>query len=175
VRESSRFRASAASLKLRSFVPGLALALVALLAPRVGNALPEIPGEMKDVMQLDCTPTCLLCHTDEDGGEEDLNPYGREMLKFRVTLDNGVATVWGPTGYAATSDFDHDGVMDRDEIIANTDPRTTDTAAICNDAVYGCFAQVAPGSRKGAPAASPWALVSALSVAALLLRLLRRT
>jgi len=158
-------------MKLRPLAPCFAVAAVVLLQASVGAARPEFPGEMKDTMQLDCTPTCLLCHTVEEGGGENLNAYGTFVISQGITIGGGPAAVYAEGGPAATNDFDMDGDFDRDEIIANSDPRTEEKVGVCSDAVYGCGAQVAPGST---PPASPWAAFAAFGVAAFLLRQLRR-
>ena len=156
---------------VRRLAPGLAAIAVTVCYTRVGAALPEVPGDMKEVMQLDCTPSCLLCHTDEDGGKEDVNAYGETVAG--VAAMDGVEKVFGESGEAVTKplDYDKDGKNDRDEIILNTDPRTLEDVSVCNDAVYGCgAAQMAPGST---PSTSAWALVAALGVVAFLLRQVR--
>jgi len=134
----------------------------------------EFPEEMREVMQLDCNPTCLLCHTSETGGKENLNVYGT-MLKeddmFGIHLPNGVEKVFKEGGPASMIDYDGDMVNDRQEIINNTDPRTEDEVAICSDAIYGCgAAQIAPGAT---PGTSMWGVAAALGLALLLLRQLR--
>lgn len=167
-------------MKLRCLAPCLATAVTVLLQASAGAARPEFPGEMKDTMQLDCTPACLLCHTVEEGGAENLNQYGLHTISQGITVGGGPKAVFAESGPAAvcaegadptSCDFDSDGTSDRDEIILNTDPRTEEKVAVCSDAVYGCGAQVAPGNT--APA-SPWAALAALGVAAFLLRQLRR-
>ena len=156
---------------VRRLAPGLAAVAVTLCYTRVCAALPTVPEDMKEVMQLDCTPSCLLCHTDEDGGKEDVNLYGEKVAG--VAAENGVEKVFGANGSIVTMNIDNDmdGMNDRDEIIQNRDPRTEEEVGVCNDAVYGCgAAQMAPG---GMPRSSAWALVAALGVVAFLLRQVR--
>lgn len=146
------------------------LALGALvLHAQVAAARPEYPGRIKDTLQLDCSPTCLMCHTTMEGGTDNFNKYG-ESIGIAI-INSGPEGVYAPDGQAATKDFDGDGVFDRDEVIANTDPGSKEPVGICSDATYGCGAQVAPG---GALPTTSWGLVAALGVAALLLRKLRR-
>ena len=167
--------APSAPTKVQRIVLCLAVGAGSLLAPRAGVALETIPGEMKEVMQLDCTPTCLLCHTDEDGGRDDLNDFGIQMSGLGITTPAvGVEGVFGENGSVVTQniDVDKDGINDRTEILDNTSPNTPEEVGICSDAIYGCgAAQVAPGST---PRTSAWGVVAALGVAALLLRQLRR-
>lgn len=156
----------------RRFAACFALVLVAL-CPREGAATEEFPAIVRDTLQLDCTPTCLLCHKSLDGGADNMNSYGVWAAGHKLIQ-------LGPAGYYAEDsgptmerlDFDKDGVTDRDEIIANTTPSSDENYGICSDAIYGCgAAQMAPG---GTPRTSVWGLVAALGVAALLLRQLRR-
>lgn len=164
-----------AFVKVQRSVLCLALVVGTLLAPRVASALDTIPGEIKEVMQLACVPTCLLCHTDEDGGRNDLNSFGARMGAEGITNQVvGVEGVFGEAGKIVVEniDVDGDGVNDREEILANQSPNTKEAVGICSDAIYGCgAAQMAPG---GTPRTSVWGLVAALGVAALLLRQLRR-
>lgn len=159
---------------MRRIVPCLAVVAAAVLDPSVSAALDTVPGELKEVLQLECTPTCLLCHTDEDGGLNDLNDFGIRMGVEGVNNPMvGVEGVFGANGTIVTEniDVDMDGVNDRQEIIDNTSPSTKEAVGICSDAVYGCSAQVAPGET---PRTSTWGLFAALGVAALLLRQVRR-
>lgn len=150
----------------------LCLAIVALgtLQAQMAAARPEHPGEIQETLQLDCAPTCLLCHNTMEGGGDNLNEYGASV--GIPIINGGIAGVYAPDGQSATADFDEDGKFDRDEIIANTTPNSKEDFGICSDAVYGCgAAQMAPGET---PRTSAWGLVAALGVAALLLRQLRR-
>jgi MYXO-CTERM domain-containing protein len=154
--------------KIRRLSLCLVVLAVAVLHAPIAAAVETIPGNMRDVMGLECTPTCLLCHTRETGGADYLNEFGVEMGLQTVQAPAGVKAVFGPEGTAYDSDFDKDGVSDAEEIIVNTDPRSTADTGICSDATYGCGAQVAPGGTP--PFVSGWGLLAALGVAALLLR-----
>lgn len=43
------------------------VAATLLYAPAAA-ASQNFPGEVRSTLQLDCTPTCLLCHVTETGG-----------------------------------------------------------------------------------------------------------
>lgn len=166
------FTALLASVKSARVAVCIAAAMVVLLQARVGAASRRFPRDLRETLQLDCTPTCLLCHKTMDGGYNNLRPYG-EWVKTGKLLQQGVDVYFAPDGPASMSNFDMDkeGVSDRDEIIANTDPGTTEPVAICSDAIYGCGAsQVAPGAT---PRTSAWGVAAALGLAVLLLRQLR--
>ena len=153
-------------------LPVLAVITAVMLHAREGAASQHFPGEIRETLQLDCTPTCLLCHKSLEGGSENLNAYGEDARENRLIMQTP-AVFYGADGYASTSNFDEDeeGKNDRDEIIANTDPSSTEDLPICSEAIYGCgAAQMAPG---GTPRSSVWALVAAFGVAALLLRQVR--
>jgi len=165
------FRPLLASTTLQRLAICVALVAAVVLQARPGAARPDFPKEMREVMQLDCNPTCLLCHTVETGGKDSLNTYGDWTKGQGIHLGGGPSAVYGEEGDAATDDFDMDGTPDRTEIMLNTDPRTEDEVGVCSDAVYGCgAAQVAPG---GTPRSSAWALVAALGLAAFLWRQVR--
>lgn len=156
----------------RHVLPVLAVITAVMLQARVGAASQNFPGEIRDTLQLECTPTCLLCHKSLEGGSENLNAYGEDARENRL-IQATPAGFYASDGYAATNDFDMDeaGKSDRDEIIDNTDPSSTEDLPICSEAIYGCgAAQMAPG---GTPRTSVWALVAAFGVAALLLRQVR--
>ena len=165
------FRHSLSFSKIRRLTPGLGVLAVTVLYAQVAAALPEIPGEMRDVMGLECTPTCLLCHTTEAGGSDNMNAFGKTMKTQTVQAPNvGVKAVFGPEGSAWESNFDKDMYSDAAEIVNNTDPASTADTGICSDAIYGCGAQVAPGAT---PFVSGWGLLAALGVAVALVRQLR--
>ena len=159
---------------LRVLVPGCVVFGLGVFSASTAAARPEFPEEMREVMQLDCNPTCLLCHTTETGGTDALNGYGtmlREDDRFGIHLPNGIEKVFREGGPASMVNTDGDEFNDRQEIIDNTDPRTKDDVAICSDAIYGCgAAQIAPGTTPGTPA---WGIVAALGLALLLLRQVR--
>lgn len=146
---------------------------LAVFSASTAAARPEFPEEMREVMQLDCNPTCLLCHTTETGGKDALNGYGTKLKgdPFRIGLSGGIERVFGENGLAGGEDTDGDGTNDLQEVRNNSDPRTKDEVAICSDAIYGCgAAQIAPGAT---PGTSVWGVAAALGVALLLLRQLR--
>jgi len=163
------FRHLFALSKLRHLALCLGTLTVTVLYAPVAAAIPELPGEIRDILGLDCTPSCLLCHKVEAGGEGTLNGYG-ESVKG-VQGPGGAERVYGfPDGTGFKTDYDKDLEFDANELIDNTDPRTTAKTGICSDATYGCGAQVAPG---GTPFVSGWGLVAALGVAVALARQLR--
>lgn len=147
------------------------VAAILLYAPAAA-ASQNFPGEVRSTLQLDCTPTCLLCHVTETGGFGTLNDYGKWAAEHRLFLQ-GPAQYFAEDSQATLEglDFDGDGITDRDEIIANSTPASDENYAICSDAIYGCgAAQVAPGA---APRVSSWALLAAGVMVAFLLRQVR--
>lgn len=153
-------------------LPVLAVVSAVTFHARESAASQNFPGEIRETLQLDCTPTCLLCHKTMEGGSENLNAYGLDARENRLIMQTP-AVFYSETGYAATANFDEDeaGKSDRQEIIDNTDPSSTEDLPICSEAIYGCgAAQMAPG---GTPRTSLWALVAAFGVAAFLLRQVR--
>jgi len=158
---------------LRRLAPCLAILGLGVFGAGTAAARTEFPEEMREAMQLDCNPTCLLCHTSETGGKAYLNGYGKMLQDepFGIQGPNGVERVFGDGGEASKVDTDGDKTNDRQEIINNTDPRTDEDVGVCSDAIYGCgAAQVAPGAT---PETSAWAVVAGLGVALLLLRQVR--
>src|SRR6187431_1651991 len=138
------FRHLLALSKLRHLALCLGVLTVSVLYAPVAAASPHVPGDIRDVLGLDCTPSCLLCHTVETGGAENMNGYGKSVTG--VQGPGGVEYVFGvPDVTGFKSDYDKDLTSDADEIIANTDPRSPADTGICSDATYGCGAQVAPG------------------------------
>src|SRR5688500_17737166 len=99
------FRHSLTLSKLRGLALGLVVLGVAVLYAPVAAAVETIPGDMREVMDLDCTPTCLLCHTEETGGKDNMNDYGKEMAENGVEGPAGFQAMFGPGGTAYESNF----------------------------------------------------------------------
>ena len=137
------------------------------------GARPEYPAEVQEGIGLDCTPSCLLCHTILEGGLEYLNPYGGSLIAAIGRKGAAQAVL-----DSAQSHSDDDGIPDLEEIYANTDPSTPNKPGegdpICSAAQYGCGARIAPLSGS-ALADKGWSLLAALGVAMLLFRQRRRS
>jgi MYXO-CTERM domain-containing protein len=39
-------------------------------------AWPEFPGYLQNILKMDCAPSCLLCHTDPEGGRDNVKGTG---------------------------------------------------------------------------------------------------
>jgi hypothetical protein len=156
---------------------GVVAGLAVMFSTGVAQASPEFPEEIQELLALDCTPACVLCHRTPEGGLNNIRePFGAYIQGLGVFLDL-------PAAFAAAEqdpngDSDMDGINDVAEIRANTNPNMADTPdnpsdPICAAAEYGCGARIAP-SRGSAAVDKGWSLLAALGVALLLLRQRRR-
>ena len=162
---------------LRFAAPALVAGLAVMFSTRTAEASDTFPGEIQELLSLDCTPACILCHTTPDGGvgtmREPFGTYMREKGAFTLGVDVALAAA-----VQENHDADDDGANDVAEIEANTNPNVADTPdnpsdPICSEAEYGCGARIAP-ARGSAPADKGWSLLAALGVVVLLLRQRRR-
>ena len=143
-------------------------------AAPAARASDVFPGQLQEMLGLDCTPVCTTCHLTQAGGSGTMKePFGTYVAS--LGYPRLVADFAGTMAAAATHDADGDTLFDLDEISANTDPGSIENGQICADARYGCGAQIAPGSRGAAPNAPDWAgLWAAAAVAGLLIVKRRR-
>jgi MYXO-CTERM domain-containing protein len=130
----------------------LSLGLSVFATAEVASAFPTFPGYLQNTLQMECAPTCLLCHTDPEG-ERDTVKMGAPLGGARgegVFVQNlivhaapmsisGSATNPSEAQLAAAlqalrmepcdrmagtspCDSDGDGKFDVDELVANQDP-----------------------------------------------------
>jgi MYXO-CTERM domain-containing protein len=60
----------------RRFAPGSAALLSLLAVTPDAAAWPNYPGYIQNVLKMDCAPSCLLCHTDPEGGKDTVKGLG---------------------------------------------------------------------------------------------------
>jgi hypothetical protein len=142
-----------------------------LAAPGSASASETIPQKIKDQLELDCAPACILCHTTPEGGLGTLKePFGVYMRNEAGIFPDLPGKVEQALALAETHDADLDGVFDVAEIRANQDPGSPDNNPICLDANYGCGAQLAPQRNHGGSGGADWSFLAAACVGLLLLR-----
>jgi MYXO-CTERM domain-containing protein len=162
-------------------------------------AYDQLPGYVQNIFALDCAPSCLLCHTRPEGGEEYIKPasgdypdargYGvfvqnlmasyrdiTQGLPTEAQLATALAAMrtspCSPTSMGAPCDSDGDTKNDVDELATGQDPDDgSQDAPLCIGPRYGCGARVAPAPPARAAHASAW--LAALGVALILARRLR--
>jgi MYXO-CTERM domain-containing protein len=180
-----------------AFVPIVGLAACGWTQPAF--AYTELPGYVQNIFALDCAPSCLLCHTRPEGGEEYIKPatgdfpdargYGvfvQNLMASYRDIANGLPTQaqfataldamrvgpCSPISMGAPCDSDGDAKNDVDELASGQDPDDgSKDAPLCIGPRYGCGAHVAPAPPAPATHASAW--LAALSVALVLARRLR--
>jgi MYXO-CTERM domain-containing protein len=176
----------------------LAFGLSVFATAEVASALPTFPGYLQNTLQMECAPTCLLCHTDPEGesdtvkvgvyvpgvGEgvfvQNLIAHGNGAIsavrnpseaEFAVALQSLRVDPCDSTAPGTPPcDSDGDGKFDVDELVASQDPdNSRPDAPLCIGPRYGCGAHVAATpASKHLPDAT--ALLAAFGVALMLVR-----
>jgi hypothetical protein len=144
-----------------------AISLLILAAPGLAAASPTYPGLIDTDLKLSYdlgTTHCTICHTSNSGGVGTATqPFGQAMRAAGLVLENPTALQTAlNTLQADGHDSDCNGTPDIEQIQAGQDPntgayidgsnRTNPVEAGCpmtsggDLPVYGCGAQIAPGS-----------------------------
>ncbi len=146
------------------------VALAFVMVSGTAFASQSYPGELQSQLDMECAPTCTLCHQDQNGGAGTATKPFAEAL-----IDNGLkkndeaslrAAIEAADGEGV--DTDGDGVVDIEELREGPDPNVSGAVPLCGPQ-YGCGAQV---SKRGE--VDPPALLAALCVAGSLIFLGRR-
>jgi hypothetical protein len=103
----------------------------------VAAAQPPYPGQLQERLKMPCVPTCMLCHTVPEGGDDKLNDFSGTGLALKLGAIDG-----------KTTDSDGDGKMDADELIAGESPVIPGNVSVCAPE-YGCGARVAKAPAHG--------------------------
>ncbi len=160
-------------MKLKRILTALTAGL-ALFYSSGALASPEYPSIIRDSeMMVDaegfqCTPQCLLCHTDNSGGSGTANQlFSISLIELGLRGDDEDSLKQALAALKAASpaiDSDMDGRSDIDELTTPADfaadpnnggawdPNVVGPGAICADIPrYGCGAQFdqAPPQKKG--------------------------
>lgn len=134
-------------------------------------ASPPFPSALRAAADMECTPSCAVCHTTDPGRSGTAGKGFAIAMAPQGTDEDALFTAY--ENLADDVDTDADGVPDKAELMASppTDPNAPGEASICTGEVeYGCGAHVASVPQKGN--GWPWLLagVSGLCVAFLRLR-----
>lgn len=125
--------------------------LLALLPLAAASSI--YPDTVASDLGMPCTPTCLLCHTTNSGGDGTATqPFALAMEDRGLT--GGSATDLVTSALAAMEsdgvDSDSDGVIDVDELAAGDNPN--DATSFCAGDVlqpqYGCLTTVPVGPAR---------------------------
>lgn len=136
----------------------LALALLGAASPALAS--PSYSSVVEAAFELECAPSCLLCHTEPQGG------FATANTKLGITLrreydaecceDELLASILEQLE-AAAIDSDADGTSDADELRAFRDPSVPDTtdsphALTCKPSgASGCATLFQQGLTPGTP------------------------
>ena len=122
------------------------------LSSAVGLASPDYPAALSDLLELDRTPACTLCHSDDIGGENTVTTrFGKTLLalgaegKSQNSLRSAVTD-----SESENYDSDSDGVGDVQELLDGSDPNRIDREPPEPDGSAG-----SPGEGSPAPQAPP--------------------
>lgn len=141
-------------------VCGMAVLVSCVFGAPVASAHPDAPKYVQDHYGLSCTPPCLLCHSNPNGGpyfRDAITPTGQAVSGFIITLythgfvPDNAHTGWDVAFTAIEQqkiDTDQDGIPDIQELRDGTDPNDgqNPNAQICgNGPTYGCV-RVARGT-----------------------------
>jgi|GEM_PF-835787 len=152
------FRMSRSSLVLSAiFATGIAFD---------AQALPELPGYVRDHLEMSCTPQCMLCHTTNTnpgkGNVRGENSFPNSLAQQGIFWSSQDAMNTALDGMeAAKTDTDADSMEDIAELEDDTtltappgdpvhlarNPNVFGIGEICaSEVLYGCGARVASGS-----------------------------
>lgn len=140
----------AANVVVRTWV-GIGALLLVLVHARLGLAEEEFPGALAEAAQMDCVPTCLMCHT-SNPGKADTWP-GRKLSvdllatgKFRLKAGDTAGVKAAYAEYAASH------AAEAEQIKKGIQPETGQD--VCSP-TYGCGARMAAANPSDD--ASMWA------------------
>jgi hypothetical protein len=141
----------------------LLVGLSSLGLARTAQASPDFPPYLKDALDKEfpmivhCVPLCTACHNTTQGGPGNLNSFGVTLESSQIGLMQGntdpahdlalvESAIHNLVTLDPTSDSDHDGTSDIDELNAGDSPSIAGPAGVgqfCPDIRYGCGARIA--------------------------------
>lgn len=145
-----------------------------VLSTSSAAASPKYSDRLEERFDMTCAPTCLLCHTDAQGG------YATANTKFGISLRKAGLSCCDLSDFddlideveEAETDSDGDGIPDLEELSNGTDPnkksKTAEVACAPETITGGCSASGRAGG------ASALTLVIGLTVIAAARRKRRR-